>query len=68
MACGGLRKRDGVLEQHNGFSGSTFNNVSIRFIRKTREIYKPYFQEAQYKGSIWVIHYDILLERELYFL
>ena len=34
MACGGLRKRDGVLEQHNGFSGSTFNNVSIRIIRK----------------------------------
>ena len=29
---------------------------------------QPYFQEAQYKGSIWVIHYDILLERELYFL
>ena len=35
---------------------------------ETLEIYKPYFQEAQYKGSIWVIHYDILLERELYFL
>lgn len=25
-------------------------------------------QTLQYKGSIWVIHYDILLERELYFL
>lgn len=67
MACGGLRKRDGVLEQHNGFSRSTFNCVDTHY-PETREIYKPYFQEAQYKGSIWVIHYVILLERELYFL
>ena len=35
---------------------------------ETLEIYKPNFQEAQYIGSIWVIHYNILLERELYFL
>ena len=35
---------------------------------ETLEIYKPNFREAQYIGSIWVIHYNILLERELYFL
>ena len=49
MACGGLRKRDGVLEQHNGFSRSTFNNVSIRIIRKLGKYTKLIFKKHNIK-------------------